>query len=702
MNIPILSSILAKAMRPQRPSMGMSTGLGIGIGHSTPSGQLGQLQALATVPWLFATIDRIATSIAAVQWDLFRVLPDGQRDIVGNHPALTMWRLVNPYHTREEFLETSTQHFELTGEMWWIIVRSQLGFPLELWPVSPHHMRPVPDPDTYIKGYIYSVGAMRIPLAPEDVIFIRRPHPIDPYRGIGTVQSLMWDLDAERSAAQWNRNFFRNSAEPGGIIQFDETLSQAEWETLTARWNEQHKGVANAHRVAVLERGTWVDRKLTQRDMQFESSRRLNRDIILGAFGMPGHLLGISETVNRANAEAGEVMFSRWIIKPRLQRIKAVINERLLPMFGETDLEFDYEDPTPANREQNTAEAVSGYGAGILTLNEARHRLSEPPRDDGDVLKPLPASPFAIPINGQGYAMSLSSPQAKAFGASVPKYASHEIAMARSWLSRLEREADLLVQFLDQFKSVSVSVPMSKIELYDVAGYDWNWWTKYGDSVIEELTTAFISFLLSGEVPLDQDVIIRDRAAAYARYRGSQLLRLDGDINIVQFTRTRVNLLVERTISTGASLKSLQKAISEDVAFSPSRAAMVARTETATALGQGHKEYALMQKLDQKRWYTQGDELVDIPLCRLNEAQGWIAIGDKFASGHDTIPAHPNCRCTVLFRLGSLHEGLLSGNGSHRLVSFRCPDCNKLIEKAVIPGSYLYCARCKRAHLVVG
>ena len=283
---------------------------------------------------------------------------------------------MNPFTTRGEFLETTQQYLDLTGESWWVLLRNRAGALVEVWPVRPDRMRTVPHPQEYVAGYVYTLGTQQVPLERDDVVFIRMPNPLDPYRGMGPVQSILPDLESELMSAQWTRNFFRNSAAPGGIIEFDQSLSDEEFERLTMRWREQHQGVANAHRVAILERGTWKDRRLTQRDMQFEQIRKLNRDTILGAFGLPIAVMGITETVNRANAEAGEVMFSRWVVRPRLQRIKEAVNARLAPLFGE-DLEMDYDDPTLGNRELNLEEAVRGYEAGILTQAEARARLGE-------------------------------------------------------------------------------------------------------------------------------------------------------------------------------------------------------------------------------------------------------------------------------------------------------------------------------------
>ena len=231
-------------------------------------------------------------------------------------------------------------------------------------------MKPIPHPTEFISGYEYRVGAAAMSLEKDDVIYTRNPNPLDQYRGIGVVQSMMVDLGAERLAAEWMQNFFRNSAEPGGIIEFPTNLQDADFERLAERWRFQHQGVANAHRVAILERGTWKDRKITQRDMQFEQLRRFERDQILGAFGMPLPIMGITESVNRANAEAAEVMYARWLVRPRLMRIRSALNEKLLKLYPDGDgLMFDFVDPVPENRLELINEGSVGYEKKILTLN---------------------------------------------------------------------------------------------------------------------------------------------------------------------------------------------------------------------------------------------------------------------------------------------------------------------------------------------
>jgi phage portal protein BeeE len=223
-----------------------------------------------------------------------------------------------------------------------------------------------------LHGYIYTApDGEKIPLGLDQVIFERRPNPLDSYRGMGPVQSLLADLDASKYSAQWNRNFFLNSAEPGGVIEVDKRLSDEEWDEFTSRWNAQHKGVANAHRVAVIESGKWVPRAFSQRDMQFTQLRVVTRDTIMEAFRMSKTMIGIADDVNRAVAHAARAVFAESQQVPRLERLKGSLNNDFLSKFGKAaaGLELDYDSPIPPNAEDDRADLLTRAQAALAYVN---------------------------------------------------------------------------------------------------------------------------------------------------------------------------------------------------------------------------------------------------------------------------------------------------------------------------------------------
>lgn len=343
-----------------------------GRGQNTEDKMKRGMEQYAEVSTAFGIISRLAETTAMIDWHLYRKQTDGRRvyrevetrNEVTKHAAIDLLTRPNPLMDWMEFCETSIQHYDTCGEFWWVAAFGSIraAGPLELWPMRPDRVKIVTDPYDALVGYIY-VGpdGEQVPLTKDQVIHQRRPNPLDIYRGLGPLQALSVKLDSNKLAAEYNRNFFLNSAEPGGIIEIEDRLDDDEFRELSMRWQEQHKGVANAHRVAILEQGKWVERKFSMKDMAFPELAELSREDIREAFGYPKGMTGATEDVNKAVADANERMFGRYLLRPRLDKIKTAVNHQVLPMFGSTtkNLEWDYEDPVPEDREADSADRIT-------------------------------------------------------------------------------------------------------------------------------------------------------------------------------------------------------------------------------------------------------------------------------------------------------------------------------------------------------
>jgi HK97 family phage portal protein len=367
-----LTNRAASVPVPMAPTGGRS---GFLSNYIRPAGQEAQMRAMGSVGTLFAIVERITTAYSQVEWHLYRSAKSGRdedRVEVTSHAALDLWMQPNAFMTGPVWREATQQHEELTGEQWWIISRNERSnIPLELWFARPDRMTPIPHPEKFLTGYTYSSPTGEsVPLGLDDVIMLRRPNPLDPYRGWGAVQTILADLDSSRASAEWNANFFRNSAQPGGIVQVDKRLSDDEFNEFRERWAEQHRGVSNAHRVAVLENGlTWVDRSFSMNDMQFAELRNVGREIIREAFAFPKPMLGTVDDANRANMEAADDMLARWIVRTRCRRTRQALNTRLLPMYGRLGegLEFDFDDPVTGDTEMESKQLTAqANAAGVL------------------------------------------------------------------------------------------------------------------------------------------------------------------------------------------------------------------------------------------------------------------------------------------------------------------------------------------------
>jgi HK97 family phage portal protein len=345
------------------------------------------MRAYGSVGTIHGMFSLLAQSTSRCDWRMYRKSQDNrvrystagtgsdQRTEVVQHAALSLWNKPNSFYSGRAFREMSQLYLDLTGEMPWLVGRDpRVNFPTGLWTVRPDRLEPIPHPELFIAGYIYTgPNGEKVPLGTDQVIRTLLPNPLDPLHGLGPVQAMLVDADASRYSAQWNRNFFLNSAEPGGVVVSPTHLEDTEFEEFQLRWRETHQGINNAHRVALLENMTWVPNAMSQRDMDFANLRNQSRDVMRETVGIHKVMLGVSDDVNRANAQTGEEVFESWKIVPRLDRIKDTVNDKLLPMFyppgADVPVEHDYVTPVPANREQDNQELLAKANAAVQLVS---------------------------------------------------------------------------------------------------------------------------------------------------------------------------------------------------------------------------------------------------------------------------------------------------------------------------------------------
>lgn len=357
------------------------SGLGF-FGGQHASGQTAQLEAMGSLGTLFSIVNRASTAQAQVEWKLYRKRTDGRtvlgptsdtRTEVHRHQALAVWNKPNPFMTQAEFMESLAQHIELTGEGWFVANGNDvLNFPTELWIPRPDRMTVIPSKEDFISGYVYNApDGEKVPLGTDQVVMVRVPNPMDPYRGMGAVQTILTEAYSIEAAAAWSAKFFENSAEPGGIIEIPEGMDDDQFKQFQQRWTDTHKGVNNAHRVGLLENGAkWVNNSFNMRDLQFAELSGVKREVIREALGMSKTMLGLTEDVNRATAEAAEFVFAKWFLVPRLERIRDALNNDFLPMFGAAgeSVEFDFVSPVPEDLDREANERTSKVQAAVALV----------------------------------------------------------------------------------------------------------------------------------------------------------------------------------------------------------------------------------------------------------------------------------------------------------------------------------------------
>lgn len=190
------------------------------------------------------------------------------------------------------------------------IVNSRMGDPVGLYLLDPRKTHPIPGKTRLVDGFAIDMGHGEVrTLKPEQVAWVRLPHPVDPLSGITPLEAAGLSIDMDVLARLYNRYFLQNDGRPGGIVGVKGDMDDDTADFLEARFNGGTKG---AGRVTVLEADglDWVDTATTPRDAQYIEGLNLTKTDILGAFGVPeSYAYGNAAQRTYDNVEAERSIF---------------------------------------------------------------------------------------------------------------------------------------------------------------------------------------------------------------------------------------------------------------------------------------------------------------------------------------------------------------------------------------------------------
>lgn len=162
------------------------------------------------------------------------------------------------------------------------------------------------------------------PIPVENVIWIRLPHPDDPYRSMTPFEAADMSLELDYFARLYNRNFMHNDGRPGGVLGIDSDLDDPEMDRVERKFGG---GVQDAGRLAVVAGGlSYVDTSATPRDAQYVEVARVAKIEVLAAVGVSEASLGNSSDRTFSNAEVDDE--SSWLNQlPRLRFVADAFDE---------------------------------------------------------------------------------------------------------------------------------------------------------------------------------------------------------------------------------------------------------------------------------------------------------------------------------------------------------------------------------------
>jgi HK97 family phage portal protein len=345
------------------------------------------LRAYSETPWLRAIGNRIATGVAKQPWYIEK---DGEK-IGMEHPMTSILTKGNKTHTGSVILKMTQLHIDLAGDAYWLYGKNALGVPVEAYVIPPHWVDETPSTEN---GDVYILtlpNSNRIDVPATEMLRFTEVDPYNPYqRGSSTTKALSDEIDTDEYAAKHVKNWFYNRARPDLIIQANDYTTE-NVHRIERQWLNKHQGFWKAHLPAFL-RGQ--DLKITEIGQTFEQMelvklRQNERDMMMQVFGISPEIFGVLESSNRATIEAADFLFSKWVVLPRLEFLREVLQERMMPLY-DPNLQLGFESPVEEDKDREVQ--LTKTASWTMTMNEWRERMGmKPIGPEGDV--------YLIPLN---------------------------------------------------------------------------------------------------------------------------------------------------------------------------------------------------------------------------------------------------------------------------------------------------------------
>lgn len=339
------------------------------------------VRTYSVVPYVFICANIISANGASVKIKIFDKVENEEEDRkeIISHKCMKLLKNPNPFMTKRRLFEATFGFLELTGNAYWEIVRDGDGIPIELYPLQSQRIVIVPDSKDKVKGYLYNLesgGQLRFEA--KDILHFSTWHPENDFYGLSRIAAAENSIINDTYARNYNKYFFKNSARPDAVLQAKDSLNDDMYKRLHREWENAHRGVSKAHRIAILEAGLeYKQISLSQKDMDYIKGRKLDKEDIFAIFGVPLSMAGIGEKGSYASRSEDKKWFWEESMLPRLAAIEETIDIQLLPEFdNKSDFEFDLFSIAALRENAESAARISAtmVDRGIFTINEARKR----------------------------------------------------------------------------------------------------------------------------------------------------------------------------------------------------------------------------------------------------------------------------------------------------------------------------------------
>jgi HK97 family phage portal protein len=337
-------------------------------------------EGYAKNPYVYAAIDRVATTIAGIAWNVYSD-PEKTKKLT-EHPLLTLLNRPNPREGKSFFFQKFMGYLLLDGNVFVQRVGPDKGPPKELYALRPDRVDViVGNPQNPIAGYVYTIANVKVPMPEPLVRHFKTFHPLDDWRGLSPMSAAAMSTDQSNASKAWNVSLLQNGAQPPGAMSTSFNLDDDAYIRLKDMIQEEYSGFMNAGRPLLLEGGvTWQQMGMTAVEMAWIEGQKLSAREIAIVYNVAPELIGDSANKTYSNYGEARVALYQENALPRCDYIRDELNAWLSPLYDDTPY-IDYEkDDIEALQEDHDAvwqRADNAFTDGLVKLGVAQKMVGE-------------------------------------------------------------------------------------------------------------------------------------------------------------------------------------------------------------------------------------------------------------------------------------------------------------------------------------
>lgn len=275
-------------------------------------------------------------------------------------------------------------------------VRGRNGEIIALHLLPPQYTAPIPDPKKFVSGYELNMpNGFRQVLKPEDVLWIRKPHPLDPYLSLTPMESAGVAIEIENLAKVYNRNFLLNDGRPGGLLVLRGEIDDDDKDELRNRFRGNLNKVGAVSVVSSDDGVDFVDTSSNPRDAAYIQMRQITKEEILASFGVPESVIG--NAAGRTFSNAAEELRVFWMetMMPHLMLIARALDD----LDEQNYVDFDVANVPILiiSKQERERYLLEEFQNGLISANEYRDGTGKK-KVESELADSLLSNPNLTPI----------------------------------------------------------------------------------------------------------------------------------------------------------------------------------------------------------------------------------------------------------------------------------------------------------------